>query len=175
MVMITVLIIVLTIKNKGFMKTRKERVAEFMVQIESLDMNRLRVACYNRASQLPELDDMGVIVNHLKAEFAEREESWIIMEIADEYNRIANMSEHNLQVWADYRRNNNVDAPVANLTGEFVDVSFAYLVVCLDGNYYTISQHGVTIENGEANMSIVYMQKLQMIASHLQEIKRLVE
>lgn len=53
-------------KNKRIMKTRKERVAEFMANIDTLSIARLRVACYVRKSQLPELNDMAPVIAALK-------------------------------------------------------------------------------------------------------------
>lgn len=57
------------------MKTRKERVSEFMAGVDGLSMAKLRVACYVRQSNLPELNDMASVVAALKQEFAEREDS----------------------------------------------------------------------------------------------------
>ena len=103
------------------MKPREERVKEFMANIDTLSVARLRVACYVRKAQLPEFNDMAMVITALKQEFEERPESWIIDDIADEYNRIANMSEYNLQIWANYRRNVNAEKPIAKANGDFIE------------------------------------------------------
>lgn len=165
------------------MKTRKERVAEFMANIDTLSPSRLRVACYVRKNQLPELNDMVQVIAALKQEFAEREESWIIDDIASEYNCIANMSDHNLQIWSNYSRNCNVDKPIAKANGDFIEVKSQGVRVTIDGITVVINDCDfVTIDadcgGGEecwANVSFAAMQKIVQIKEHWNEIKRLVE
>lgn len=165
------------------MKTRKERVAEFMVNIDGLSVARLRIACYVRQNSLPELNDMAPVITKLKEEFAEREDSWIIDDIAAEYNRIANMSEHNLQIWSKYRRNGNTDQPIAKANGDFIEVKAEGIKVTIDGASVVINDFDfVTVDadcgNGEqmwANLSFAAMEKMVQIKNHWDEIKRLVE
>ena len=165
------------------MKTRKERVAEFMANIDTLSIARLRVACYVRQSQLPELNDIGPVIVALKQEFEERPESWIIDDIASEYERVVNMSEHNLQVWANYRRNQRVNAPIAKANGEFIDVKAEGIKVTIDGATVCINDYdfiSVYADSGDgentwANVSFAAMEKMVQIKNHWNEIKRLVE
>lgn len=165
------------------MKTRKERVAEFMVNIDGLSVARLRIACYVRQHNLPELNDMTPVISKLKEEFAEHEDSWIIDEIAAEYNRIANMSEHNLQLWSKYRRNANVDQPITKANGEFIESVAEGIKVNIDGVTVTINDCDfVSIDSvcgdGETywtNVSFAAMEKMVQIKNHWDEIKRLVE
>ena len=165
------------------MKTRKERVAEFMANIDSLSPSRLRVACYIRKTQLPEFNDMGIVIAALKQEFDERPESWIIDDIADEYNRIANMSDHNLQLWNKYRRNCNADKPIAKANGDFITVKAEGIKVTIDGTTICIDDYDfITVyadcgdgENTWANVSFAAMEKMVQIKNHWNEIKRLVE
>lgn len=165
------------------MKTRKERVAEFMANIDNLSIARLRVACYVRQSYFPELNDMAPVIAKLKEEFVERPESWVIDDIADEYNRIANMSDYNLQIWSNYRRNGNADKPIAKANGEFIVVKAEGIRVTIDNNVVVINDCDfVTIDanlgGGEdcwANISFAAMEKMVQIKNHWNEIKRLVE
>lgn len=165
------------------MKPREERVKEFMANIDNLSTTRLRVACYVRQSQLPELNDMAPVIRKLKEEFAEKPESWIIDDIATEYNRIANMSEHNLQLWSKYRRNGHVDKPIAKANGEFIESVAEGIKVNIDGVTVIINDCDfVSIDSvcgdGEiywANVSFAAMEKMVQIKSHWDEIKRLVE
>ena len=165
------------------MKTRKERVAEFMSNIDNLSIARLRVACYVRKGQLPELNDMTPVIAALKQEFAERDESWIIDDIANEYNHIVDMSEHNLQVWSNYRRNHNADKPIAKANGEFIETKAVGIKVVIDGTTICIDNHDfVSIENNcdsndgaWSNVSFAAMEKMVQIKNHWNEIKSLVE
>lgn len=165
------------------MKTRKERVAEFMANIDTLSVARLRVACYVRKTQLPEFNDMAIVIAALKQEFAERPESWIIDDIASEYNRIANMSDYNLQIWTKYRRNHHCDEPIAKADGDFIEVKAEGIRVTIDRNTVVINDSDfVSINadcgNGEdswASISFAAMQKIVQIKNHWNEIKRLVE
>lgn len=165
------------------MKTRKERISEFMVGIDGLSTAKLRVACYVRQSHLPELNDMAQVITALKQEFAEHEDSWIIDDIADEYNRIVNMSEHNLQIWANYRHNNYADKPIAKANGEFIETKAEGIGVTIDGVKVVINDCDfVSIDancesDGEryTNVSFAAMEKMIQIKSHWNEIKRLVE
>lgn len=165
------------------MKTREERVKEFMANIDTLSPSRLRVACYVRRTQLPELNDMAPVIAALKQEFEKRPESWIIDDIASEYNRIANMSDYNLQIWTKYRRNHNCDEPIAKANGDFIEVRAESIRVTIDGASVCIDDHDfITIlancENSEdtwANVSFAAMQKIVQIKNHWNEIKRLVE
>lgn len=165
------------------MKTRKERVAEFMANIGNLSTARLRIACYIRSSQLPELNDMTQVIAVLKKEFTEREDSWMVDDIANEYNRIANMSEHNLQIWANYRRNANAEQPIAKANGNFIEVKAEGIKVTIDGTLVVINDCDfVTVDancaDGEGmwvNISFAAMEKMVQIKNHWEEIKRLVE
>ena len=165
------------------MKTRKERVSEFMVGIDGLSMAKLRVACYVRQSNLPELNDMASVVAALKQEFAEREDSWIIDDIQAEYNHIANMSEHNLQIWSNCRRNRNADRPIAKANGDFIEVKAEGIKVNIEGVTVIINDCDfVSIDSvcrdGETywtNVSFAAMEKMVQIKNHWNEIKQLVE
>lgn len=165
------------------MKTRKERVVEFMANIDTLSIVRLRVACYVRQSQLPELNDIAPVIVALKQEFEEHPESWIIDDIASEYNRVANMSEHNLQIWANYRRNCNADKPIAKANGDFIEVKAVGIKVVVDGTTICIDDHDfVSIEadcgsdvGAWSNVSFAAMEKMVQIKNHWNEIKSLVE
>lgn len=165
------------------MKTRKERVAEFMSNIDNLSIARLRVACYVRKSQLPELNDMAPVIAALKQEFAERPESWLIDDIANEYNHIVDMSEHNLQVWSNYRRNSNADKPIAKANGDFIETKAVGIKVVIDGTTICIDDHDfVSIEancgsdvEAWSNVSFAAMEKMVQIKNHWNEIKSLVE
>lgn len=166
------------------MKPREERVKEFMANIDTLSPSRLRVACYVRKSQLPDLNDMATVVAALKQEFEERPESWVIDNIADEYNRIANMSDHNLQIWTKYRRNCNADKPIAKANGDFIEVKAEGIRVTIDGAAISIDDRDFVniyadCGNGEgeywANLSFAAMEKMVQIKNHWNEIKRLVE
>lgn len=165
------------------MKPRTERVAEFMSNIDNLSTAILRIACYIRQNYLPELNDMAPVISNLKEEFAERPESWIIDDIACEYNRIKDMSEHNLQIWSNYRRKGNTDKPIAKANGDFIEVKAEGIRVTIDGASINIDNNDfVTIYadcgNGEdnwANVSFATMQKIVQIKEHWNEIKRLVE
>lgn len=165
------------------MKTRKERVAEFMANIDNLSIARLRIACYIRQSYFPELNDMAPVITKLKEEFAEKPESWVIDDIADEYNRIANMSEHNLQIWANYRRNHNADKPITKANGDFIETKAVGIKVVIDGTTICIDDHDfVSIEancgsdaGAWSNVSFAAMEKMVQIKNHWNEIKSLVE
>lgn len=165
------------------MKPRVERVKEFMANIDNLSVCRLRVACYVRQSHFPELNDMSRVIIKLKEEFAEKPESWLIDDIADEYNRIANMSEHNLQIWANYRRNCNADKPIAKANGDFIESKAVGIKVVIDGIAICIDDHDfVSIEadcgsdvGAWTNVSFAAMEKMVQIKNHWNEIKRLVE
>lgn len=166
------------------MKPRVERVKEFMAKIDNLSIARLRVACYVRQSYLPELNDTAPVIAKLKEEFAENPESWVIDDIADEYNRIANMSDHNLQLWAKYRRNCNADKPIAKANGDFIEVKAEGIRVTIDGAVISIDDRDfvniyANCGNGEeeywANVSFAAMKKIVQIKNHWNEIKRLVE
>lgn len=165
------------------MKTREERVQEFMSNIDNLSVCRLRVACYVRQSHFSELNDMSYVVGKLKEEFAERPNSWLIDDIASEYNNVVNMSEHNLQIWANYRRNQRADAPIAKANGEFIDVKAEGIKVVVDGTTICIDDHDfVSIEadcgsdvGAWSNVSFAAMEKMVQIKNHWNEIKRLVE
>lgn len=165
------------------MKTRKERVAEFMANIDTLSIVRLRVACYVTQSRFPELNDMAPVIAKLKEEFEERPESWLIDDIASEYNNVANMSEHNLQIWANYRRNCNADRPIAKANGDFIEVKAVGIKVVVDGTTICIDDHDfVSIEadcgsdvGAWSNVSFAAMEKMVQIKNHWNEIKRLVE
>jgi hypothetical protein len=165
------------------MKTREERVKEFMANVDTLSIARLRVACYVRRSQLPELNDMAPVIVALKQEFAERPNSWLIDDIASEYERVVNMSEHNLQIWANYRKHDNADAPIAKANGEFIEVSAVGIKVVVDGTTVFINDHDfVNIDaycGGDdgywTNISFAAMEKMVQIKNHWNEIKRLVE
>ena len=165
------------------MTTREERVKEFMSNIDNLSVCRLRVACYVRQSQLPELNDMTPVIAKLKEEFSKQPNSWIIDDIADEYNRIANMSEHNLQIWANYRHNCNADKPIAKTNGDFIEVKAVGIKVVVDGTTICIDDHDfVSIEadcgsdvGAWSNVSFAAMEKMVQIKNHWNEIKRLGE
>lgn len=165
------------------MRTRKERVKEFMSNIDNLSMCRLRVACYVRQSQLPELNDMKQVVTKLKEEFFNQPDSWMIDDIADEYNRVVNMSEHNLQSWANYRRKCNADKPIAKANGEFINVRAVGIEVKIDGITVVISDDDFVIVEANcdddnrywSNVSFAAMEKMVQIKNHWDEIKRLVE
>lgn len=165
------------------MKPRVERVKEFMGNIDNLSIARLRIACYVKQSQLPELNDMAPVIAKLKEEFAEKPDSWLIDDITDEYNRIANMSEHNLQIWANYRRNCNADKPIAKANGDFVEVKAVEIKLVVDGITIRINDHDfVSIEadcgsdvGAWSNVSFAAMEKMVQIKNHWNEIKRLVE
>lgn len=165
------------------MKTREERVQEFMSNIDNLSVCRLRVACYVRQSHFSELNDMSYVVGKLKEEFAERPNSWLIDDIASEYNHVANMSEHNLQIWANYRRNQRADAPIAKANGEFIDVKAEGIKVTIDGATVCINDYDfISVyadcgdgENTWSNVSFAAMEKMVQIKNHWNEIKRLVE
>ena len=165
------------------MKPRVERVKEFMANIDNLSIARLRVACYVRRTCLPELNDMAPVITKLKEEFAEKPESWLIDDIASEYNHIANMSEHNLQIWANYRSKCNADKPIAKANGEFIEVKAVGIKVVVDGTTICIDDHDfVSIEadcgsdvDAWSNVSFAAMEKMVQIKNHWDEIKRLVE
>lgn len=165
------------------MKPRVERVKEFITNIDNLSIARLRVACYIKQSQLPELNDMAPVIAKLKEEFAKEPESWLIDDIANEYNRIANMSEHNLQIWSNYRRNCNTDKPITKANGEFIEVKAVGIKVVVDGTTICIDDHDfVSIEadcvcdvGAWSNLSFAAMKKIVQIKNHWNEIKRLVE
>lgn len=165
------------------MKPRSERVAEFMANIDNLPIDRLQVACIVRRAYLPKLDDMAAVINKLKEEFAEKPESWVIDDVADEYGRIANMSDHNLRIWVNYRRNNNADSPIAKGNGDFIEVKAEGIRVTIDGTSVTINDSDfVTIEadyntseDAWASISFAAMQKIVQIKNYWNEIKQLVE
>lgn len=165
------------------MKPRTERVAEFMANIDNLSIDRLQTACYVRRNYLPKLDNMTDVINKLKEEFAEKPESWVIDDVADEYNRIANMSDYNLQIWTKYRRDCHYNEPIAKANGDFIKVKAEGIRVAIDGSAVNIDDNDfVTIYadcgNGEdnwANVSFATMQKIVQIKEHWKEIKRLVE
>ena len=165
------------------MKPREERVKEFMANIDNLSTARLRVACYVRQNYLPELNDMAPVITKLKEEFAEKPESWVIDDVAAEYNRIANMSEHNLQIWAKYSRNGNAEQPIAKANGDFIEVKAVGIKVVVDGTTICIDDHDfVSIEadcgsdvGTWSNVSFAAMEKMVQIKNHWNEIKRLVE
>lgn len=166
------------------MKTREERVKEFMANIDNLSIDRLRAACYVRQHSLPKLNDMTAVINRLKEEFSAKPESWIIDDIANEYNRIVNMSDHNLHIWVKYRCSGNTDVPIAKANGDFIEVKAEGIKVIIDGVSVNIDDHDfVTVyadcgdgeENYWANISFAAMQKIVQIKEHWNEIKRLVE
>lgn len=165
------------------MKPREERVKEFMANIDSLSTTRLRIACYVRKSQLPDLNDMAPVIVALKEEFAERPESWIIDDIAGEYSRIANMSDHNLQIWTKYRRNRHRNEPIAKANGDFIEVKAEGINVTIDGTVVCINDCDfITVysdcgdgENNWTNLSFAAMQKIVQIKACWNEIKCLVE
>lgn len=165
------------------MKTRSERNAEFIAKIDSLSITILRVACYKVANHLPDLNDMDFVILALKNMYEEQNDSWIIDDIAGEYNQIKGFTPDNLQIWANYRRYGNCDKPIAKSNGEFLAVAFASVNVMIDGTNYTITHDDcVTIHaNCETSSGFPYcnvnyatMQKLLQIKEHMHEIARLV-
>ena len=150
------------------MKTRSERNAEFIANIDNLSTAVLRVACYKVASRLPELNDISRVISALKAMYDKQNDSWIIDDLVGEYNRIAGMSEHNLQVWDNYRRNNNADQPNAKVNGNFIEVKAESIRITIDGNTVAIDDSDfVSIHadysNGEdtwASVSFAAMEKM---------------
>lgn len=165
------------------MKPRKERIAEFMANIDTLPLAKLRVACYVRQNILPELNDISHVIAAIKEEFDERPESWLIDDIVSEYNRVKDMSEHNLQIWANYRRKRNVDEPLSKSNGDFIEVKAESIRFTIDGASINIDNNDFVTIYGSCNndgykwasISFAAMQKLVQIKSHWDEIKRLVE
>lgn len=43
------------------------------------------------------------------------------------------MSEHNLQIWTNYRRNGNADKPITKANGDFIEVKTEGIKVNVDG------------------------------------------
>lgn len=162
--------------------SRKEINAKFIVEIESLNMSVLRVACYVSGGDLGSLEDMGQVVNRLKNRFADDAEDWCVYSIAKEYNNIKDFSPNNLQIWANYRREQRAYAPIAKANGEFIEARVEGIKLTIDGVTVTINDCDfVSIDSncndGDyqfANISFATMEKMLQIKSQWNEIKRLV-
>ena len=162
---------------------KKETNAKFIVGIDGLSKTILRVACYVNEGNLAPLEDMDEVVNKLKKRFAENEDDWCVYNTANEYERIKNFSQNNLQIWANYRRNANAEQPITKANGEFIETKAQGIRVTIDGNTVVINDSDfVSIDadcgSGEdswSNVSFAAMEKMVQIKSHWNEIKRLVE
>ena len=93
------------------------------------------------------------------------------------------MNGDNLQIWANYRKYNNVDAPIAKANGNFLAVAFQGVNVTIDGQEFTVTNsehisvpanHYTGDGNEFATISFAAIEKLLQIRSHLAEIARLV-
>lgn len=93
------------------------------------------------------------------------------------------MSEYNLQLWSNYRRNHNADKPIAKANGEFIETKAVEIKVMIDGTTICIDDHDfVSIEAGcgsddgaWTNVSFAAIEKMVQIKNHWNEIKRLGE
>ena len=162
---------------------RKETNVKFINEIDTLNKNILRFACYVNYGNLAPLENMDQVIDKLKYRFAENEDDWCVYSTANEYERIKNYSPNNLQIWANYRRNANAEQPIAKANGDFIEVKAEGIKVTIDGAVVVINDSDfVSIDadynNGEdtwARVSFAAMQKMVQIKNHWLEIKRLVE
>lgn len=164
------------------MGTRKERNAAFVAAIDNVSEKHFMVACKKRNYEIGG-KSFEKAKDFIKNEFDKDEASWVVDDIASEYNDIKDYNDDNLEIWEDYLVNNNANRPIAKANGDFLNITFEGIRVNIDGISYTISDADfVSIDATEhcedehwANVSFAVMQKLIQIKQHMSEIKRLVE
>ena len=162
---------------------RKETNAKFIAGIDGLNKAILEIACYVNYGNLAPLEDMEEVINRLKNRFADNEDDWCVYSTANEYERIKDYNPNNLQIWANYRLNENANQPIAKANGDFIKTTAGGIKVTIDDISIVINDFDfVTIDadcsDGEqmwANVSFAAMEKMLQIKSHWNEIKRLVE
>lgn len=160
---------------------RKERNEQFIASLDNVSNVHLLVAAKKRY----ELNGMDIdkIKKYLKDTHAEKPDSWIVDDVAGEYDRIKHLTGDNLQIWENYRKYGNYDEPIAKPNGDFLAVSFKGIEVNIDGvdltitntEYITIPINGCDNSGNEcATISFAMMEKLFKIRGHLAEIARYV-
>ena len=164
------------------MGTRKERNAAFIAAIDNVSEKHFMVACKKRNYEVSG-KSFEEAKDFIKNEFAKDEASWVVDDIASEYNDIKGYNDYNLEIWEDYLVNQSANCPIAKSNGDFLDVGFEGVRVNIDGVGYTIADADfVSIDATEhcegehwANVSFAVMQKLIQIKHYISEIKRLVK
>lgn len=167
--------------NKRIMN-RKEFNEKFIAELNNVDEARLFIAAKVYKNYFESAADAKAIKSVLIEKFNNEPSSWLVDEVAREYNKIKDFTPDNLQIWANYREFGNVDAPIAKPDGDFLAVSFKGIDVDIDGQRFSITNSEyVTIpanqytNNGEyATISFATITKLLQIRGHLAEIARLV-
>lgn len=161
--------------------SRKERNEQFIASLDNVSNAHLLVTAKKRY----EFNDMTVdtIKQYLKDTYAEKPDSWLIDDIATEYDMIKHLNGDNLQIWSNYRKYGNYDEPIAKPNGDFLAVSFKGIEVNIDGidltitntDYVNIPANGCDNSGNEcATISFAMMQKLFKIKEHMVEIARYV-
>lgn len=161
---------------------RKEFNEKFINELENVSSARLIIASKVRRYEFENVEDCTTIKKILREKHEADESSWCVNEVAHEYNRIKDLDGDNLQIWANYRKYNNVDAPIAKSNGDFLAVSFKGVTVDIDGQPFSVtSADHISVpanhysENGEyVTINYATMEKLLQIRGHLSEIARLV-
>lgn len=156
------------------MKTRKETNAEFIQLINGENVNNSVLLDAVRFNQRCEVKDVASIKLTINDEYSKNTDSWDVNRIANEYNKLVNMTRSNYLIWRKYRINGNQYEPIVHSNGEFVDSSFVNMIINLDGEHYTITENGVSTENNNY-IPTAHMKKLIQIQEHLFDIKRIVE
>lgn len=162
--------------------TRNEFNEKFINELENVSNIRLVIAAKVRRFEFETVEDATAIKKTLKENYEADISSWCVNEVAHEYNRIKDLDGDNLQIWANYRKYNNVDAPIAKSNGDFLAVSFKGVTVDIDGQSFSVTAADhISVptnhysESGEyVTINYATMEKLLQIRGHLAEIARLV-
>lgn len=161
---------------------RKEFNEKFINELDNVSATRLIIASKVRRYEFENVEDDATIKKILREKYEADDASWCVNDVAHEYNRIKDLDGDNLQIWANYRKYDNVDAPIAKSNGDFLAVSFKGVTVDIDSQSFSVTAADhISIpanhysESGEyVTINYATMEKLLQIRSHLAEIARLV-
>lgn len=163
--------------------TRKEINEKFINELDNVSAIRLILATKIRKYDFDGNEDATAIKKILREKYEADSASWCVNEVAEEYNRIKDLNGDNLQIWSNYRKYDNADAPIAKANGDFLAVAFQGVNVNIDGQEFTVTAADhITVpanhydgNGGEyATISFATIEKLLQIRGHLAEIARLV-
>lgn len=161
----------------------KEFNEKFINELNNVSSARLIIASKVRSFDFNGDEDDTTIKKILREKYNEDNSSWCVHNVAEEYNRIKDFDGENLQIWLNYRKYNNADAPIAKANGDFLAVAFQGVNVNIDGQEFTVTAADhITVpanhydgNGGEyATISFATIEKLLQIRGHLAEIARLV-
>ena len=163
--------------------TRNEVNEKFINELENVSNIRLVIAAKVRRCEFENVEDAASIKKVLREKYEGDTSSWCVNEVAHEYNRIKDLNGDNLQIWSNYRKYDNADAPIAKANGDFLAVAFQGVNLNIDGQEFTVTAADhITVpanhydgNGGEyATISFATIEKLLQIRGHLAEIARLV-